>query len=103
MKNIKRLTLLAMLVGSVAILASCRMKLNSEQAQWYNVFIEVVEKEVKSREIPASEVGGTLIKYNKLLCLESTGFKIVDKKAGKPVAKGTKAAALKKRFVPKKA
>jgi len=101
MKNIKRLTLLAMLVGSVAILASCRMKLNSDQATLYNSWIEATEKVAALHEIPSSTVETVLKEQNEICKVK--GFKVVDKKAGKPIAKGTKAAALKKRFVPKKA
>ena len=104
MKNIKRFTLLAMLAGSIAILmASCSFKMDTKQEAFYNEFIEKLEKSVKDAEIPADTVKFGIDDLNAEIATQALGFKIVDKDAGKPIAKGTKADALKKRFVPKKA
>ena len=102
MKNIKRFTLLAMLAGSIAILmASCSFKMNTSQQTHYDAFIATLVGLVAQAEMSPGNVKSHLETNN--VAAKAIGYQIVDKNAGKPIARGTGADALKKRFVPKKA
>ena len=109
MKNIKRLVLVAMLTASVVlVMGSCNngsgggFTMNEEQKKYYEGIIKEFEKWHEQNESSAEEVKYGLEVLNDMNAYV-IGFKIVDTQAGKPVAKGTTATALRKRFVPKKA
>ena len=102
MRNIKRVALMAMLVGSIAVfLSSCAFKLNTEQQTLYNAKIDSIAALAALNDIPKETVESELKAFNTLF--KAKGFIVEDKKAGTPIAKGTKADDLRKRFVPKKA
>ena len=100
MKNIKRLALVAMLIGSVAVLSSCAFKMNTEQKEYYEGFISLLETQAKVGDIPAIAVTAAVKVANE--GANALDFKIVDNKDGSPIAKNTGAAELRKRFIPKK-
>jgi len=102
MKNIKRLALVAMLLGSVALLLfSCKFKMNPNQEELYDTSINSLEANASRGDVSADEVKNLVESLN--LTNTAIGFKIVDTKEGTPIKQGTKATELKKRFVPKKA
>ena len=100
MKNIKRLALVAMLIGSVAALSSCAFQMNTEQKEVYEGLISGLEESAKLVELPAITVTAAVKLANE--AANKLNFKIVDSKDGSPIAKGTTAAELRKRFIPKK-
>ena len=107
MKNFKRVLSLATLSAVVAIfLASCGpkpMSLDANQQKLYDTIIKGFEMSSAVNEIPADEMKQGVDFVNKDLASVSAGFKIYDKKEGSKLAKGTKADALKARFIPVKA
>jgi len=101
MKNIKRLIAFAMLAGSIAMMTSCTMKLDSNQRAHYDAFIKTLEAEAVLDEVPVSFVKITLSNANK--GAKALKYKIVDKNENRPIPHGTSNDKLRKRFVPKKA
>ena len=107
MKNFKRVLSLATLSAVVAIfLASCGpkpMSLDANQQKLYDAFISSLEMSSANVEISADIVKKSVEATNTALKNASAGFKIHDKKEGSKLEKGTKAEALKARFIPVKA
>ena len=100
MKNKKIFTVLFLLAVSALLFTSCTFKMNTAQKAHYEKFINALENELKTRHIPAGAVIDMLAEINtEALALD---YQIVDKKPGTSIAQGTKAAALSKRFIPKK-
>ena len=100
MKNKKIFTVLFLLAVSALLFTSCTFKMNTAQKAHYEKFINALENELKTRQIPAGAVIDMLAEINtEALALD---YQIVDKKPGTSIAQGTKAAALRKRFIPKK-
>ncbi|AAS10606.1 hypothetical protein HMPREF9727_00322 [Treponema denticola MYR-T] len=100
MKNKKIFTVLFLLAVSALLFTSCTFKMNTAQKAHYEKFINALENELKTRHIPAGAVIDMLAEINtEALALD---YQIVDKKPGTSIAQGTKAAALRKRFIPKK-
>ena len=100
MKNKKIFTVLFLLAVSALLFTSCTFKMNTAQKAHYEKFINALENELKTRHIPAGAVIDMLAEINtEALALD---YQIVDKKPGPSIAQGTKAAALRKRFIPKK-
>ena len=73
--------------------------MNAQQKTAYDAVITAVETSAANMELSADVVKTTLENYN-TTSFKALNFKVTDKEAGKPIAKGTKADALKKRFVP---
>lgn len=100
MKNKKIFTVLFLLAATALLFSSCAFKMNTAQKAHYEKFINALENELKTRHIPAGAVIDMLAEINtEALALD---YQIVDKKPGTSIAQGTKAAALRKRFIPKK-
>ena len=100
MKNKKIFTTVLLLAVSALLFTSCAFKMNTAQKAHYEAFINALENELKTRHIPAGAVIDMLAEINtEALALD---YQIVDKKPGTSIAQGTKAAALRKRFIPKK-
>ena len=76
------------------------MKLDNKQQVIYDGFINALVATSQAVEVSASVVKGTLDIYNP--SAKTQKFKIVDKKPDTPVAKGSTAEQLKKRFIPAK-
>lgn len=96
----------ALLALTAAVLAfgckqanSSSFTLNAEQQKAYDAEIQSLEKAVSDMDLPADIIKQGLEQLNQELAKQYK-FKIIDKKAGNPVAKGTKVDALKQRFVP---
>ena len=101
MKNKKIFTVVLLLAVSALLFTSCAFKMNAAQKAHYEKFISALENELTSRHIPAEAVIELIAEVNLEEALP-LNYQIVDKKAGTEIAKGTKAAELRKRFVPKK-
>ncbi|EMB25439.1 hypothetical protein [Treponema denticola] len=100
MKNKKFFTVVLLLAVSALLFTSCTFKMNTAQKAHYEKFINALENELKTRQIPAGAVIDMLAEINtEALALD---YQIVDKKPGTSIARYTKAAALRKRFIPKK-
>lgn len=100
MKNKKIFTTVLLLAADALLFTSCAFKMNTAQKAHYEKFINALENELKTRHIPAGAVIDMLAEINtEALALD---YQIVDKKPGTSIAQGTKAAALRKRFIPKK-
>ncbi|MGI5068075.1 hypothetical protein [Treponema denticola] len=100
MKNKKIFTVLFLLAVSALLFTSCTFKMNTAQKAHYEKFINALENELKTRHIPAGAVIDMLAEINtEALALD---YQVIDKKPGTSIAKGTKAAELRKRFIPKK-
>ena len=82
------------------LFTSCAFKMNTAQNAHYEAFIADLERGAKDNPMPAHIVKQGLDAANAIAA--TLNFKIVDKKEGKAIAKGTSAAELRKRFVPKK-
>ena len=100
MKNKKIFTVVLLLAVSALLFTSCAFKMNTEQKTFYEGFISTIETQSKLGEISAADVKEGLALYN--IGAAALNFKIVDKKEGSAIAQNTSAAALRKRFVPKK-
>ena len=100
MKNKKFFTVVLLLAVSALLFTSCTFKMNTAQKAHYEAFISGLENDVKDNPMTAQNVKEGLDLAN--VGAAALNFKIVDKKAGTEIAKGTKAAELRKRFVPKK-
>ena len=106
MKNIKKLALVAMLVGSVAVvLASCGKNaggdnkpsgftMNAEQKKAYDLFIGTAKEMAKQAKIPKDIVKQRLAGANEQM--KNLGFKIVDTKENEDVEHETDEAKLEK-------
>ena len=96
----------ALLALAAAVLAfGCKQAnsgftMNAQQKTYYESVITAFQNTATVAEIPADTVKTTLATSN-VGCAQ-LGFKITDNDADKPIAKGTNADALKKRFVPSK-
>ena len=99
MKNKKIFTVIFLLAAAL-LFTSCAFKMNTAQKEHYEKFIAGLEREAKDHPMPAQVVKEGLDLAN--VGAAALNFKIVDKKAGTEIAKGTKVAELRKRFVPKK-
>ena len=99
--------LFALLAVTAAVLAfGCKkatdpagFTMNAAQKAAYENAITTVESKAANMELSANDVKTTLENYNKYN-FNPLNFKVTDKESGKTIAKGTKADALKKRFVP---
>ena len=100
MKNKKFFTAVLLLAAAALLLTSCALKMNAAQKAHYELFISGLENDVKGYPMDAQVVKGLLDEANAIAA--TLNFKIVDKKAGTAIAPGTKAAELRKRFIPKK-
>ncbi len=100
MKNKKFFTVALLLAVSALLFTSCALKMNTAQKAHYEAFIADLERGAKDNPMPAHIVKQGLDAANAIAA--TLNFKIVDKKAGTEIAKGTKASELRKRFVPKK-
>ena len=76
------------------------MKLDNKQQVIYDGFINALVATSQAVEVSAATVKTTLDIYNP--SAKTQKFKIVDKKPDTPVAKGSTAEQLKKRFIPAK-
>ena len=107
MKNIKKLALVAMLVGSVAVvLASCGKNaggdnkpsggftMNAEQKKAYDGFITATKDVAKQRKITKDTVKQQLAAINE--GLKNLGFKVVDTKENEDIEQETDDAKLDK-------
>lgn len=116
MKNIKRMAVVAVIMGSIALfLSSCgntaggsggstsggTFTLNAAQKAHYEGQITYLVEVAQKQSIPASAIKSGLEQGNKEA--KALGYQIEDTQAGQNVAQGTQADALRKRFVPKKA
>ena len=72
--------------------------MNAQQKTAYDAVIAYVKLQADSHEIPADLVAEQLTSTNKEFA--SLKFKVVDTKAGQPIAQGTDENALKARFKP---
>ena len=99
MKNKKIFTVIFLLAAAL-LFTSCAFQMNTAQKEHYEKFIAGLEREAKDHPMPAQVVKEGLDLAN--VGAAALNFKIVDKKAGTEIAKGTKVAELRKRFVPKK-
>ena len=100
MKNKKIFTVVLLLAVSALLFTSCAFKMNTAQNAHYEAFIADLERGAKDNPITAQNVKDGLDAANTIAA--TLNFKIVDKQAGKPLEQGTKASALRKRFIPKK-
>nr|WP_315313147.1 hypothetical protein [Treponema denticola] len=100
MKNKKFFTVVLLLAVSALLFTSCALKMNTAQKAHYEAFIADLERGAKDNPMTAQNVKDGLDLAN--VGAAALNFKIVDKKPGTEIAKGTKAAELRKRFVPKK-
>lgn len=100
MKNKKIFAALIILAAFALVFSSCTFKMNSDQQIIYDDFIKSVKEGAEMMEIPADELAAGLAIQNAIAITK--GFEIQDTTPDKPVAKGTKEDALKKRFVAKK-
>ena len=107
MKNIKKLALVAMLVGSVAVvLASCgknaggdnkpsgEFTMNAEQKKAYDLFIGTAKEMAKQAKIPKDAVKQQLAGANEQI--KNLGFKVVDTKENEDIEQETDDAKLDK-------
>lgn len=116
MKNIKRMAVVAVIMGSIALfLSSCgntaggsggstsgeTFTLNAAQKAHYEAQILALVGLAANKDIPAAEVKSGLEQFN--TGAKALGYQVEDKQAGQDVKMGAKAEDLKKRFVPKKA
>lgn len=72
--------------------------LNAEQKMAYDYFITSAETEASMEEFSADQVAEIIKAHND--DIKPLKLKIMDTTPGRPVAKGTKAAALRARFRP---
>ena len=72
--------------------------MNAQQKAAYDAVIAQVKLQAAAHEIPANIVAEQLTSTNKEFA--SLKFKVVDTKAGQPIAQGTDENALKARFKP---
>ena len=100
MANKKIFTAVLLLAAAALLFSSCAFKMDSKQSAHYEGFITSLEVSVNGVEMSADEVKTYLSAAN--ITASVLDYKIVDKTPDKPVAKGTKADALKKRFKPAK-
>ena len=100
MKNKKFFTVVLLLAAAALLFTSCAFKMNTAQKAHYEAFISGLERGAKDNPMPAQVVKEGLDLANDGAA--TLNYKIVDKKPGTSIAKGTKAAELRKRFVPKK-
>lgn len=100
MKNKKIFTVLFLLAVSALLFTSCTFKMNTAQNAHYEAFISGLERGAKDNPMLAQVVKEGLDLANDGAA--ALNYKIVDKKPGTDIAKGTKAAELRKRFIPKK-
>ena len=99
--------LFALLAVTAAVLAfGCKkatdpagFTMNAAQKAAYENAITTVESQAAFADVSADNVKTALENYNKYN-FNPLNFKVTDKESGKPIAQGTKADALKKRFVP---
>lgn len=100
MKNIKQMPLVLVLLASVvALFSSCNFRMTSKQENLYIGFISNLERLAGKRELTKEDVERELDPVN--ISAKRLGFRIEDKNPNTPIAQGTKADKLKKRFVPK--
>ena len=96
----------ALLAVAAAVLAfGCKkatdpagFTMNTQQKALYESFIMSIETAAKSIDYPAATVKTALTASQ--VSFQAAGFKVEDKTPNQDVKKGTKADALKKRFVP---
>ena len=96
----------ALLAVTAAVLAfgckkatdSAGFIMNTQQKVLYEGFITGIENSATSMDYPASSVKQALDTIQ--VSFQAAGFKVEDKTPNQDVKKGTKADALKKRFVP---
>ena len=96
----------ALLVLAAAVLAfgckqangSSSFTMNEKQTAAYTDWIKGLENNAAVNEISADIVKTSVITANAVFA--TLDFKVTDNEAGKPITKGTKTDALKKRFVP---
>ena len=74
--------------------------MDEAQLAHYTGFITGLELSAAAIDIDSVTVTATLATGN--IGAMPLGYKIEDKQAGRPISQGTKSAALKKRFIPKK-
>ena len=100
MKNKKFFTVVLLLAVSALLFTSCAFNMDAAQKAVYEKFINNYENQLKNKQMPAQVVKEGLDLINDEAA--TLNFKIVDKKPGTDIAKYTKAAELRKRFIPKK-
>ena len=96
----------ALLALAVAVLAfgckqangSSSFTMNDNQKKAYESMITGFETTAAAMDIPAKSVKMSVESFN--TSYASINLKVTDTQADKPIAKGTKADALRKRFVP---
>ena len=99
MKNKKIFTVIFLLAAAL-LFTSCAFKMNTAQKEHYEKFIAGLEREAKDHPMPAQVVKEGLDLANDGAA--ALNYRIEDKEAGTAIAKGTKVAELRKRFIPKK-
>lgn len=99
MKN-KKIFTVVFLLAAALLFTSCAFKMNTAQKEHYEKFIAGLERGAKDNPMPAQVVKEGLDLANDGAA--ALNYRIEDKEAGTGIAKGTKAAELRKRFVPKK-
>ncbi len=102
MKNKKIFTVVLLLATTALLFTSCAFKMNTAQNAHYEAFIKVLEKDAERNPIDAQVVVEALGAVNIDALAKNLNYQVIDKKPGTDIATGTKAAELRKRFVPKK-
>ena len=102
MKNKKIFTVVLLLAAVALLFTSCAFKMNTAQKAHYEFFIKVLEKDAEKNTIDAKVVLEALAEINIDAIDKNLNYQVIDKKPGTSIAKYTKAAELRKRFVPKK-
>ena len=102
MKNKKIFTVLFLLAATALLFSSCAFKMNTAQKAHYELFIKALEKDAERNPMDAQVVVEALAAVNTDAIAKNLNYQVIDKKPGTDIAKGTKAAELRKRFVPKK-
>ena len=100
MKN-KKIFTVVFLLAAALLFTSCAFKMNTAQKAHYEKFINSLENDSKAHYLPAGDLIEHVAEVNSKEALP-LNYQIVDKQAGKPLEQGTKASALRKRFIPKK-
>ena len=100
MKNKKNFTVVLLLAVSALLFSSCAFKMNTAQKEHYEKFIAGLERGAKDNLMPAQVVKEGLDLANDGAA--ALNYRIEDKEAGTAIAKGTKVAELRKRFIPMK-
>ena len=99
MKN-KKIFTVVFLLAAALLFSSCAFKMNATQQAHYEAFIYGLERGAKDNLMPAQVVKEGLDLANDGAA--ALNYRIEDKEAGTAIAKGTKVAELRKRFIPKK-